>query len=259
MSRKRGVEPDTVATIKALQAKGVPVFALTARFSSMLQTTKLELASLSLDLSLTSPFKAVVRDTATNALISDGIIFTNANEKGPILNRFLANALFEKHLNGSLPLAPAPSSPPLPSSRPISIPVASSSAAASVSPSLSSLSMSVPSPSSSSSRIVFKTSKKLSCKKKLRGKFDDDEDGGVGGGSGSMAGRAVGGDDDGVVAVPTRVVFVDDRLQNCVSVMNGLRCTQQLGIAVLTYHYTPVLAKADAGGGGDGGGGGGQQ
>ena len=98
VSRKRGVEADTISTIKQLQAKGVPVFALTARFSSMIATTKLELASLSLDLSLTSPFRHVVRDLATNAVISDGVIFTNANEKGPLLNRFLARALFDRHL-----------------------------------------------------------------------------------------------------------------------------------------------------------------
>ena len=123
VSRKRGVERDTIRTIKQLQAAGVPVFALTARFSSMIATTKLELASLSLDMSLTSPFRTFVRDTETSAVISDGIIFSDGHshttlatyerqppchaqrltslllcvrrsiacagqEKGPILNRF---------------------------------------------------------------------------------------------------------------------------------------------------------------------------
>ena len=79
VSRKRGVERDTIRTIKQLQAAGVPVFALTARFSSMIATTKLELASLSLDMSLTSPFRTFVRDTETSAVVSDGIIFSDGS------------------------------------------------------------------------------------------------------------------------------------------------------------------------------------
>ena len=267
VSRKRGVERDTIHTIKQLQAAGVPVFALTARFSSMIATTKLELASLSLDLSLTSPFKHFVRDADTSAVISDGIIFSDGQEKGPILNRFLSNVLFHKHLKLTPPLAPPPSSPPLPSSRPISIhpPSVATSASAASSGAASPLSSSLPSPA----RIVFRTSKRLRVKK-MRGKLDEDDEtapphaiaastadtAAVGGGGRSRLGadisaasldgaRKDGAEGDSLLPLPRRLVFVDDRLQNCVSVMNGLRCTQQLHIAVLTYHYTPSPASAE--------------
>ena len=232
VSRKRGVERDTIRTIKQLQAAGVPVFALTARFSSMIATTKLELASLSLDMSLTSPFTTFVRDTETSAVISDGIIFSDGQEKGPILNRFLSNVLFHKHLKLSPPLAPLPSSPPLPSSRPIAItaPVSSASAASSIA--TSPLSSSLPSPA----RIVFKTSKRLRVKK-MRGKLDDDDDGSTAaaaaaasvvtlpsaaaaasspsraalslGSAASLEGaRKLGDELDGLCPLPRRIVFV---------------------------------------------------
>ena len=268
VSRKRGVERDTIRTIKQLQAAGVPVFALTARFSSMIATTKLELASLSLDLSLTSPFKTFVRDGETSAVISDGIIFSDGQEKGPILNRFLSNVLFHKHLRLTPPLAPPPSSPPLPSSRPISIhpPSVATSASAASSGATSPLSSSLPSPA----RIVFRTSKRLRVKK-MRGKLDEDDETApphttsastahtvaISGGSRSRlnadisaasldGARKDGVEGDSLLPLPRRLVFVDDRLQNCVSVMNGLRCTQQLSIAVLTYHYTPSPATERA-------------
>ena len=264
VSRKRGVERDTIRTIKQLQAAGVPVFALTARFSSMIATTKLELASLSLDLSLTSPFKTFVRDTETSAVISDGIIFSDGQEKGPILNRFLSNVLFHSHLKLSPPLAPPPSSPPLPSSKPIAITPAAVSSSATASIATSPLSSSLPSPA----RIVFKTSKRLRVKK-MRGKLDEDDDSALihaaaaatvtaavalnGAASRSRLANVVSAASldgaskdvvelDAVCALPRRIVFVDDRLQNCVSVMNGLRCTQQLQVALLTYHYTPSNA-----------------
>ena len=60
-----------------------------------------------------------------------------------------------------------------------------------------------------------------------------------------------GGEEEALPPLPRLLVFVDDRLQNCVSVMNGLRCTQQLGIGLLTYHYTPQAA-AKEGESGDG-------
>ena len=181
-------------------------------------------------------------------------------EKGPILNRFLSNVLFHTHLRQSPPLAPPPSSPPLPSSRPITIsPPVSSSSAASSSVTSPLLSSSLPPPA----RIVFKTSKRLRVKK-MRGKLDEDDEvaitrataislasARVGGGTSkltevsaaSLDGASKDGDEtEGQCSLPCRIVFVDDRLQNCVSVMNGLRCTQQLQVAVLTYHYTPSTA-----------------
>ena len=258
VSRKRGVERDTIRTIKQLQAAGVHVFALTARFSSMIATTKLELASLSLDMSLTSPFKNFVRDTETSAVISDGIIFSDGNEKGPILNRFLSDVLFHQHLKLSPPLAPPPSSPPLPSSKPITITPSATSSSAAASVVASPLSSSLPSPAP---RIIFKTSKRLRVKK-MRGKLDEDDDTATardaaaatsvsnsrGRLSNAVSAASLNGvrkdstESDGLCPLPRRIVFVDDRLQNCVSVMNGLRCTQQLQVAVLTYHYTPSSA-----------------
>ena len=38
---------------------------------------------------------------------------------------------------------------------------------------------------------------------------------------------------------PERIVFVDDRLQNCMSVLHGLRCADVHKIPIVAYHYVP--------------------
>ena len=277
VSRKRGVENDTIATIKSMQLKGIPVFALTARFASMIATTRTELASLGLDFSLTSPFPSFVKDLSSSAVLCDGVLYSNAQEKGPILNRFLSQ-LFDQYSNNnlnnennspitptltSLSLAITPnnnnSSPILTSSKPILIPSTTTNSSSSIL--MNGLSSSLP--SSNTSPIIFKTSKKLKYKK-LKYKFSDSEEE-INGkhldvkGNGSNNhinnnnnnnnhnnmyndnnNNSSSNEKLNVLSLPSKLIFIDDRLQNCVSVMNGCKIALTLNIGISCYHYTPI-------------------
>ena len=296
VSSKRAMESDTVQTIRTLQQRGVQLFALTARFSSMAATTQRELSTLGLDFSLTSPFPSgrILRDEMTDAIYEDGVVYTNATEKGPVLNRFL-HSLWSSKLHqsvnvSSIPAAaptlsqsssyeslssvvspgntPPQTTPQMPSAAPPggsvvvedAVSAAAQNAFVTAPPSvvvsndshqnhLTIPAMSLPpaqyqqihsSGVAPRSSIIFKTSKKLRTKK-MKAQWDE-----------SMA------NDNGTQnesshhhhrtrtqyaynrqrVFPERLVFVDDRLQNCVSVMNGVR----VGISILTYHYTPQLS-----------------
>jgi hypothetical protein len=267
VASKRPVEKDTISTIQALQARGVPIFALTARYSSMADVTRRELAELGLNFSATSPFPAgrQWRDRETDALYCDGLIFTNANEKGLVLNRFLSSVLFAAHLESDpdnlmfanvldFPKSTLNNSKNRTVVRPAtnSTPIFPSSSA------YSSAGRSSPIPIPNSKHyhhstfltqestdtsyatddnwntVVFKTSKKLRTKKlRSRESFVDYGD------SADLPPLSP-TNNEFLPRLPTRLVFVDDRMQNCVSVMNGLRVADILRIAVVTYHYTPI-------------------
>ena len=92
-------------------------------------------------MSITSPFPhgRTYKDQQTDALIEDGVCYTNATEKGPILDRFMNALLFKSKVDPKRLAA---------GSRPIGIPTASSLASGSSSSSSgAALPHSVPVPS----------------------------------------------------------------------------------------------------------------
>lgn len=121
LQAKKTVENDTTEYIKYLQERGVRIFALTARYSHMSAVTRRELEKLNIDLTLSSPFEGdghtadgiwydgdfhdiddedysnkggENKSQDQSSVVSDaryegGVIYTNACEKGPVLQRFL--------------------------------------------------------------------------------------------------------------------------------------------------------------------------
>jgi hypothetical protein len=96
LHKKRFVESCTGSIITSLQEQGCWVFGLTARYSEMQKTTTRVLNQLGLDLSARAPFPkgSVLRDPMTQAVMSQGVIYANATDKGVILDRFLENVVF---------------------------------------------------------------------------------------------------------------------------------------------------------------------
>ena len=98
LHKKRILEEDTRFIIQELQRRGCLVFGLTSRYADMSSLTLQALRGLGIDLSLTAPFAAdeVIMDSQTEAVYDSGIIFTNAMDKGTILNRFLENVIMRE-------------------------------------------------------------------------------------------------------------------------------------------------------------------
>jgi len=101
LQTKRLVESDTAQVIQQLQQAGCWVFGLTSRYSELASSTSDTLRSLGVDLAATAPFPPagreagrMLRDPYTGAVCQDGIIFTNALDKGLVLNRFLEHVVF---------------------------------------------------------------------------------------------------------------------------------------------------------------------
>jgi len=150
------VESRTAWVIRELQESGAHVFALTARYAEMAAITIKALRALGIDFSHSAPFpKGAIRDPDTDSLCEDGVIYTNAHDKGLVLNRFLQHVTFAHLLQGAPGAAPA---------RPMS-----------------------------------------PC-----------------------------------VATPSEIVFIDDRVANCHSIVDGLPCARALGIRIISYHYMPA-------------------
>ena len=61
--------------------------------------TRKVLCGLGVDFAKTAPFPCEdLRDPVTGALCAGGVIYTNARDKGVILDRFLEHIVFRKHL-----------------------------------------------------------------------------------------------------------------------------------------------------------------
>lgn len=150
------VEDCTVEVVKKLQDMGCTVFGLTSRYSKTAVATKEELLRVGIDLSLSSPFpnSHLLNDPVTKAACQDGVIFSNGQAKGPVLNRFLEGFVFHHLYKEAL----------------------------------------------------------------ANGGFVS-----------NLASR-----------VPAKIIFVDDREQNCLSIHHGLRSAVTFGIQLLTFHYTRV-------------------
>lgn len=103
LDSKRLMETYTSMLIHELQ-KSCKVFALTKRFANSAMETRRELLALGIDFNNGSnPFPAGRKyfDELTESLLIDGVIYTNGHEKGPVLDRFLSQVLFQRHLDMS--------------------------------------------------------------------------------------------------------------------------------------------------------------
>src|SRR3990167_468117 len=94
--RTKTVEPEIVHLVKALQDSGVPILALTARDSSLIQTTRCQLKDIGIDFSrcwYTSAKKIELdnEDKESNPTYSGGIIFCSGKDKGKCLNSLLTH------------------------------------------------------------------------------------------------------------------------------------------------------------------------
>jgi len=99
----------TLDVLEILREKGCWVFGLTSRYSEMATVTNKVLNELGICFANMAPFPkgSVLRDPGTGAVCSDGIIYSNAIDKGVILNRFLQNVVFQDCLQ-SQPQRPNP-------------------------------------------------------------------------------------------------------------------------------------------------------
>ena len=109
----RSAHVSTVDTIHQLQAAGCYVFALTARYAAQAATTHNELLALDIDFSKSTPWnnQCVLHDNDTDALYSNGVIYTSATEKGVILDRFLNGLFTTDHIGNGLQSIPIVSPP----------------------------------------------------------------------------------------------------------------------------------------------------
>lgn len=124
LDAKRLVESDTAIIVKQLQNSGCRVFGLTKRFANSAAETRRELLTMGIDFvqsnshsnnqSVTqsnnqsnnqrsNPFPAGRKyfDELTESLLIDGVIYTNGHEKGPVLDRFMSQVLFQRHIDMS--------------------------------------------------------------------------------------------------------------------------------------------------------------
>lgn len=90
----------TTFVIQELQNRGCWVFGLTSRYSNTAARTNTMLQRLGLNFNLHAvlPSNQALQDPDTHALYSNGVIYTNARDKGDVLNRFLMNVIFRDHL-----------------------------------------------------------------------------------------------------------------------------------------------------------------
>jgi len=103
------VTPTTASTIHALQANGVFVFGLTARYSELANLTEKELASIGVNLGLPSPFPAFLQqDEGLHVTVQNGVIYCNNQDKGPILKEVLERFVLREVLTQTRALAESP-------------------------------------------------------------------------------------------------------------------------------------------------------
>jgi hypothetical protein len=160
---KRLCESNIAWVIRELQEAGCRVFALTARYAEMAPATTRALRALGIDFSCNAPFPSgAIRDPETEALCDEGIIYTNATDKGNVLNRFLhyvALPFLAAESAAANGIIPSPTSPP-------------------------------------------------------------------------------------PLVLPAEIVFIDDRLANCRSVLTGLPVANQLNVPIISYHYIPASSSS---------------
>jgi hypothetical protein len=93
------VEEDTAEVFRELTARGCRMFAITARFSELADRTEAILDAFGMCFKKTSPFNLDRwTDPVTEAVLQNGIIYCNGDDKGTILARVLSQLLFSNEL-----------------------------------------------------------------------------------------------------------------------------------------------------------------
>jgi len=159
--------------VRHLQQMGCWVFGLTSRYCTTAIRTHAMLNKLDIDFSKSSPLPAdlSLQDPGTGAVYSRGVIYTNAMDKGYVLNRFLENVLLRDLWDSSGTFDP------------------------------------------SRNRSVAEGEEYTLTNDKIR--------------------------------VPSHIVFIDDRLSNSESVLQGLSTAEKFNIPVYSYHYTGATEDED--------------
>lgn len=94
---KQLVEEQTADVIKQLQDKGCRVFALTARYTELAQRTEQVLKSFDILFKESAPFPAhPIQDPVTKAVVKNGIVYCNGEDKGYILSRLLSSVILPR-------------------------------------------------------------------------------------------------------------------------------------------------------------------
>jgi hypothetical protein len=95
LKEKKLIETGAPAVIRALQSSGCWIFAATARYSELENSTLATLQLLGIDFSRSAPFPSnFIKDPLTGAVCSQGIIYCGAQSKANCVSRFLANVTF---------------------------------------------------------------------------------------------------------------------------------------------------------------------
>jgi len=159
--------------VRHLQQLGCWVFGLTSRYCTTAIRTHAMLNKLDIDFSKSSPLPAdlSLQDPGTGAVYSRGVIYTNAMDKGYVLNRFLENVLLRDLWDAS---------------------------------------------------GTFDPSRNRSIAEGEEYTLTDDK-----------------------IRVPSQIVFIDDRLSNSESVLQGLSTAEKFNIPVYSYHYTGATEDED--------------
>lgn len=232
LDSKRLVEPDTQVIVKRLQDMGCHVFGLTKRWSESNGDTRRELLTMGMDFSLSSPFPKGRKycDEFTEALLIDGVIYTNGHDKGPVLDRFMSQILFPPDVRAMNEKKTCDNSSSSTSANHLqlsSTSSASSSSASSASTSslhsfasmfISTLSpfqnkQIVPSTSTLNPTLPNITPNTISSSK---------------------------------LCLPSKVVFVDDLHENALSVVSNLTLCTELSIPIFSCHYTAVRDQTES-------------
>jgi len=179
----------TVQLIQELQRRGCWVFGLTSRYSHTVSRTIDMLRRLGIDFSKATPLPSdlSLQDPGTQAVYSHGIIYTNAIDKGIVLNRFMENVLLR-------------------------------------------------------SVLERETAQASSLEGKQKGDSADGTPRNFKDGD-AFCLDATKGDS---VRIPSRILFVDDRLSNAESVQTGLPMAEKFNIPVMTFHYMGAYMAAAA-------------
>lgn len=96
--KTKAVEAETAALIKAVQDKGIPVFALTARDSSLIEPTFRQLDGIGVEFSKSKSERDTSIVLNTEVVYCGRIIFCNGKNKGESLNHFFESKFFEENI-----------------------------------------------------------------------------------------------------------------------------------------------------------------
>ena len=218
LDSKRLVESDTQMVIKTLQEMGCTVFGLTKRWSESSAETRKELLTMGIDFTSSSPFPRGRKycDECTESLLVDGVIYTNGHEKGPVLDRFLSQIVFPRHLQLQKDKGERTGAADKEGEGEMETKEAGGEGVVARHPlsSFASLLMSsIPNP------------------------FQREKSGGE---RGVGVRTPVPSPPPTVAAVPTSLIFIDDLHENASSVFNELSVCQALAIPIISCHYTAV-------------------